>query len=125
MEVGAPSDWNDDFIVPYTVIKEENEYKMWYWAGRYGWPYEVSLAQIGLATSTDGIEWTKYDDPATVNAPYAHSDPVLPIGSALLNQWDAHRAIEPVVMKIDNEYIVFYSGLSWDNNPALSRGFAT
>ena len=125
MELGPASDWDDDLIVPYTVIKEENEYKMWYWAGRYGWPFAVSLGQTGLATSTDGIQWTKYDDPATVNAPYAHSDPVLPIGSALLNQWDAHRAIEPVVIKIDNEYIVFYAGANFDINSGVCRGFAT
>ena len=126
MEVGAPSEWNDDFIVPYTVIKEADEYKMWYWAGRYGFPFEESLPQTGLATSPDGIQWTKYDDPATVNAPYAHSDPVLPVGNTFLNHWDAHRAIEPVVMQIDNEYIMFYTGASFMvGSPGVCRGFAT
>jgi hypothetical protein len=37
--------------------------------------------KIGYATSTDGIMWTKYDNPATTNPPYAESDPVLVPGS--------------------------------------------
>ncbi|MCK4678758.1 MAG: hypothetical protein KAT48_11550, partial [Bacteroidales bacterium] len=125
MELGPVGDWDDDLIVPYTVIKEENEYKLWYWAGRYGFPgVEYSYPQGGLATSPDGIQWTKYDDPATVNAPYADSDPVLKVGPLFLNAWDSYRAIEPVVMKIDTEYLMFYTGLG-PSYAGTEIGFAT
>ncbi|MBA3872085.1 MAG: hypothetical protein H0X30_23310, partial [Anaerolineae bacterium] len=36
--------------------------------------------RIGMATSTDGITWTKYDDPATTDKLYAESDPILDTG---------------------------------------------
>ena len=37
----------------------------------------IGSGQIGMATSPDGITWTKYDDPATTDAAFAASDPVM------------------------------------------------
>lgn len=107
--LGPASDWDDNFIVPYTVIKEGNEYKMWYYAGRYGFPMEGAFPQIGLATSPDGIQWTKYDDPETPGAPYSNSDPVMVLGES--GHWDSERTFEPMVMKTDTGYFMFYTGL--------------
>lgn len=124
LELGPTSDWDDDFIVPYTVIKEENEYKMWYYAGRYGFPLEGAFPQIGLATSPNGIQWTKYNDPETVNAPYANSDPVLKLGEA--GEWDSERTFEPMVMKTDTGYFMFFTGLKAPINSSTLQqiGFA-
>ena len=36
----------------------------------------AGIRQVGMATSEDGITWTKYDDPATADAPFAESDPI-------------------------------------------------
>lgn len=122
--LGSASDWDDDFIVPYTVIKEGNEYKMWYYAGRYGFPLEGAYPQIGLATSPDGIQWTKYDNPETTDAPYANSDPVMKLGD--LGHWDSERTYEPMVMKTDSGYFMFYGGIKAPitNTQKLQIGFA-
>ena len=47
---------------------------MWYGAS------DGDNFRIGYATSSDGIAWTKYDDPSTTAPPYAESDPVLGLG---------------------------------------------
>lgn len=126
LEVGSDSAWDSDFIVPHTVIKEENGYKMWFWAGRPGFPIQLeSLPQTGMATSPDGIHWIKYDDPSTTEALYANSDPVLKVGSAL--NWDAHRAIDPIVLPTDTGYEMWYSGLLGPvtSNTLQKIGYAT
>jgi len=121
LQTGPESEWDDDLITPTTVIKEGAEYKMWYWAGRPGFPWEQSLPQVGLATSPDGIEWTKYDDPITTEAPYANSDPVLKVGLPL--QWDELRAINPMVLKKDTGYEMWYIGLA-NEGPGDQLGYA-
>lgn len=123
--LGPELDWDDNFIVPYTVIKEEFGYRMWYYAGRYGFPSEGAFPQIGLATSPNGIQWTKYNDPATVSAPYANSDPVMKLGFD--GEWDSERTYEPMVMKQDTGgYLMFYTGLKAPINSSTLQqiGFA-
>lgn len=123
LEHGSESAWDSDFIVPHTVIKEKNEFKMWYWAGKPGFPFEESLPQIGLATSSDGIHWAKYDDPLTTESLYAYSDPVLPVGSS--SAWDAHRVIDPIVLPTDSGYEMWYSGGNFDTDIPQEIGYAT
>jgi predicted GH43/DUF377 family glycosyl hydrolase len=107
------NEWDESIITPQTVIKEGDEYKMWYWAGMTGFPFEASMPQIGLATSPDGINWTKYDDPTTTESPYEFSDPVLKVGAD--GSWDEYRAISPMVLKKGSGYEMFYAGSSWNN----------
>jgi len=103
---GPVSEWDDGFIVPTTVIKNGDLFKLWYWAGRPGWPNKVSMPQTGLATSSDGINWTKYND-TTTGVPFLYSDPVLKHGSG---DWDEDRVIFPMVLKKESEYEVWYVG---------------
>jgi hypothetical protein len=68
--------------------------------------HEGSGSMCGLATSADGINWTKYDDPSTTEAPYAESDPVLqPIPSG----WGAEDVICSV-MKTNTGWEMLYKG---------------
>ncbi|HJU83599.1 MAG TPA: hypothetical protein VJ600_05270 [Holophagaceae bacterium] len=69
LPVGAPGTW-DSFEVRYPVVHYDGlTYRMWYWgknslngaAGQYA-------AEIGLATSTDGIHWTRQASPVFGNA---------------------------------------------------------
>lgn len=106
---GPQSEWDDGFLWISTIFKEDNEYKMWYSGGRPGFPGGNSYPQVGLATSPDGLNWTKYDDPTTQNAPYAYSDPVLKVGEE--NDWDYLRAYFPKVIKTDSGYTMFYTGI--------------
>ncbi len=71
---GSAGEWDDSGIVGPSVIFDGTTYKMWYGA------WNGTTFRIGYAYSTDGISWTKYDDPLTTNPPYAESDPVLNLG---------------------------------------------
>jgi predicted GH43/DUF377 family glycosyl hydrolase len=53
-----------------SVVEDGSGYRMYYGA------QNTDGYAIGLATSTDGIQWVKYNDPQTMDAPYAESDPV-------------------------------------------------
>ena len=81
--------WEVEDICPATVIKESGIYKMWY--------YAPSADGIGYATSTDGINWTKYA-----------SNPVLIRGS--LGNWDNELVSYPYVIKDNGIYKMWYTG---------------
>ncbi|MCC7208084.1 MAG: hypothetical protein IT323_12315 [Anaerolineae bacterium] len=94
LSAGGPGDWDEGFIMPHAVIHTETGYVMYYSGGA---EYLLPLPRlIGMATSPDGVTWTKVDDPATTEPPYAASDPILdvaPDGSqSLLSVWglDVH-----------------------------------
>ncbi|MFQ5768938.1 MAG: FlgD immunoglobulin-like domain containing protein [bacterium] len=109
LQVGPFFDWDYSIIGPHTVIKEDSVYNMWYWGATGGFPFESSIIQIGLATSTDGINWVKYDDPSTTETPFSSSDPVLKVGAP--GEWDANRAGSPMVLPTEAGYEMWYIGL--------------
>jgi len=107
LEKGSPGEWDSGFVGVASVLKTDNGYMMYY-SGGLTPPPGAARWEIGMATSTDGIHWSKYDDPATTNPPYAESDPVLqpgPIGS-----WDYLFTWLPSVLKSGNYYEMFYFG---------------
>jgi hypothetical protein len=83
---------------------------------------ERSGAMCGMATSADGINWIKYDDPSTTEAPYAESDPVMgPSPSG----WDSAE-VKCSVFKTDAGWEMLYKGLdSFSYNTVSEYGFAT
>ena len=109
LECGPEYDWDDALICPTAVSKEGEEYKMWYYGGHPGFPLESAMPQTGLATSPDGIEWTKYNDEATVDTPYVASDPVIKVGDE--GDWDSHRILGTMVLKTETGYQAWYQGL--------------
>ena len=103
METGPDGDWDSFYVRSPSVIYESGEYTMFFEGG------VRETAMIGMATSTDGINWTKYDDPATTEAPFANSDPVLKPGSSREgNVWDQRNVYQPRVVKAGNTYIMSY-----------------
>ena len=60
---------------------------------------------IGRATSPDGIHWTKYNDPATIDSAFAESDPIL---KASDNGWDSTRVVDPNVIKTSDGWQMIY-----------------
>ncbi len=64
---------------------------------------------IGLATSPDGVHWSKYNDPATTEALYAESEPVLKPGP---NGWDQKRVIDPNVLPTASGWQMIYLSTS-------------
>jgi hypothetical protein len=103
--VGGPSQWDADFIIPESVLATDEGYVMYYTGGG-AWPESTAL--IGRATSPDGITWTKYDDPATGDAPFAQSDPVLPVGPD--GSWDSTSVWGCAVLKTSSGWEMFYTG---------------
>lgn len=121
LQLGPPGDWDGSIVGPGTIIIENGIYKIWYWGGREIWP--LSVMQIGLATSADGIHWTKYDDAATRAAPHADSDPVLKIGNR--GEWDQHRVWSPAVLAAESGYEMWYAGRAGYTTPPQWVGYAT
>jgi len=67
LKPGEEGEWDAGRVGNVEVIQTDKGFTMYY-ATKLG---------IGMATSPDGIQWTKYDDPATSEAPFADSDPVV------------------------------------------------
>ena len=93
---GEDGEW-DELAVhdPYVVVGSDG-YRMYY-SGDAGDADARPDRRIGLATSVDGVNWEKYDDPAT-DGPYSQSDPILDL-----------RVFEPVVIPVDDGYVMFYA----------------
>jgi predicted GH43/DUF377 family glycosyl hydrolase len=73
---GHRSEWDGGYMIPSTILKKQDgTYMLWYTGGANFTDRPASY--IGLATSADGINWIKYNNPATTDHPFADSDPVL------------------------------------------------
>jgi len=102
MNPGDPGSWDSVWILGPTVIFDGTTYHMWY----MGW--DGNIPRFGYATSPDGINWTKYDDPTTVNPPFAESDPVMNPGDP--GSWDVAAVLSPSVIYDGTSYQMWYSG---------------
>ena len=85
------------------VIHDDQNYKMYYMAATGGSDYYP----IRLATSEDGINWTKYSD-----------TPVLNYNSA--NYWEAMRLLVSTVIYDGLSYTMYYDGKP--SNSSISGG---
>ncbi|MBM3235841.1 hypothetical protein FJZ31_06035 [Candidatus Poribacteria bacterium] len=104
---GPAGEWDSDLIAPSAVIKEGNTFKMWFDGSMGNFP-SPRTAMVGYATSTDGIHWTKYNDPATTAPPFQFSDPVLQTGAP--GAFDAPNIHTPSVLKTASGYEMWYTG---------------
>ena len=113
---GQPGTWDDYSVGVGAIIKENGIFKMYY----QGWHDVNGEWSVGLATSTDGIQWQKKDVP--VLTPSSNENQLGP--------WS--------IMKINNLYYLYYTnrdypyysinlaisqdGINWneyENNPIL------
>lgn len=104
---GPPGSWEDISADCFTIGFYENKYRMWY----VGTPRSLNC-QIGLATSPDGVNWTRHPD-----------NPVLRLGPA--GSWDSSILICQHILFDEPErlYKMWYVG----GNPQgeLGIGYAT
>jgi hypothetical protein len=100
---GGPGEWDAGIICANSVIPiDTGGFIMFYFAS-----VDVSgIWLMGMATSPDGISWTKYNDPLTTQAPYADSDPILPVGS--IGEFDEWGVAGAAVLKNDGYYGGYY-----------------
>jgi len=115
---GAPNDWDEKQVLAPHVIKADTGYVMYYsGAGKTG------RQQIGMATSSDGIQWTKYNDPSTTEAPYLESDPILQPGKS--GTWDMGWVHQPRVIETQDGWVMFFRGTKNINGSTMALGLAT
>jgi predicted GH43/DUF377 family glycosyl hydrolase len=100
--------WDSAFVVPSKVLFISGTYYLFYWGGTS--TGTQTTWKIGLATSTDGITWTK-----------SGNNPIL--SGAGSGDWDA-GVLDVDVVHIGNTFFMFYQGnVSSGNNSAI--GIAT
>ena len=97
---GSSGEWDDTQVMRVNVLPTDDGYIMYY-AG-----VNFAGSQIGMATSEDGIEWTKYDDPSTTEAPYSESDPIL----APFFDWEGSWLGRPEVVQTNDGFVMLYEG---------------
>ncbi len=87
---GEPGTWDDHWVVGYSVTTNKSLKEMWYFG------FNQIKFEIGLATSEDGVRWTKSPE-----------NPVLKAGKQ--GEWDAN-VFYPRVIKQDSVYRIWYGG---------------
>lgn len=118
LKADADGNWDEGAVNMPQVLHTENGYVM-YFAG-----YDESgnrSGQIGMATSEDGITWTKYNDPTTTDARFAESDPIL----SATEEWEGIFVNQPRVVSTPDGWAMFYRASG--ANPAIEMtiGLAT
>ena len=94
MDFGTGGEWDNANAGVEAVIYNGSIYEMWYQGGG-----GAQLTQIGYATSTDGLVWTK-----------SESNPVLPVGP--FGVWDWSFVVAPTVLYDGTSYHIWYVGLA-------------
>jgi predicted GH43/DUF377 family glycosyl hydrolase len=105
LDLGPVNKFDGGSVVSPSVIKDGDTYKMWY-AGMIS--YSNNLYQIGYATSTDGVTWTRENN----------GEPVLSFGKS--NTFDSDGLYGTAVIKDGETYRMWYLGI-----PGRSAGIAT
>jgi predicted GH43/DUF377 family glycosyl hydrolase len=120
----GPDSWDKLSAIAPTVVYNGSVYLMWY----RGYPYHGGPQAYGLATSPDGISWTKYS-----------KNPVL---SPSTSGWDSKQIGGATVLLDGSTYKMWYhatsdglgndigyatstDGISWEKyagNPVIRRG---
>jgi predicted GH43/DUF377 family glycosyl hydrolase len=101
---GAFRTWDDYWVFTPHVVFDGNNYLMWY-SG-----HDENTFRIGLATSSDGIAWTK-----------EAANPVLDLGSS--GTWESNSVAHPRVILNDTLFQMWYLGR--DAPGVLRIGYAT
>jgi predicted GH43/DUF377 family glycosyl hydrolase len=101
LRVGPSGSFDSRWIVNPNVIVVNNEYRMYYQG------YTGTISEIGLATSTDGIKWTKYS-----------GNPVMRVAPGT---WESSIVGTPKVYFDGSNYKMLYTGY----NGVYAIGLAT
>lgn len=106
LRLGEKGAWDESILICQSVLydKEEKLFKMWYVGGN-----PQGIQSVGLATSPDGIRWTKYA-----------GNPVLRV----TEPWEGRVLEAFTVLKMNGGYKIWFGGNNFDIDLA-SIGYAT
>ena len=113
--LGDKVDWDYFAAADCSVLKDGNTYKMWYTGSGQTATDSVIRVRIGCAYSSDGINWTKYE-----NNPVLEPTP---------GEWDS-EGIETVSVIIDEDaplskrYKMWYAGVGGTSGGLYKFGYA-
>jgi hypothetical protein len=115
---GRPGEWDGGYVFPSAVFKtEDGSFWLYYSGGAAFW--EKPDCHIGLATSSDGIHWIKYNDPETNDHPCMDSDPVCTMNESENRikdyEWSA------CILKTPEGYEMYYAFKTADQINDLSQ----
>ncbi|MBL8133095.1 MAG: hypothetical protein JNL42_14635 [Anaerolineae bacterium] len=116
LSFGSAGAWDSYGVTVPTVVKSDDGYIMLY-SGIFSRP---PGSRIGLATSADGITWTKYDDPTTTDPEFAESDPVFVPEDV---PWAADAAHQPRARLTPDGLVLLYRTFT-RNQQDISFGIA-
>ena len=112
MARGLTGEWDSNSIDEAWVLREGNQYKMWYSGQLWNPDGSIKNYLIGYATSSDGISWSKYP-----------GNPVLTVGAP--GSWDDKWAWRPIVIRQGSSYVMYYRGVSTQPETQAKAGLAT
>jgi predicted GH43/DUF377 family glycosyl hydrolase/DNA-binding MarR family transcriptional regulator len=104
MDLGSDGSWDAGGVYPGTVLKEGDQYKMWYTG------YDFYNLRVGLALSDDGVNWTRHI-----------SNPILTLGAA--SDWDGLHVCHFSVVNVSGVYRGWFGGndgFNWNIGAAYS-----
>lgn len=102
--VPGPTAWDSWEVLIPRIYYDGSTYQMWY----SGWS-QSSNSQIGYATSSDGISWTK-----------STSNPVLSPGPS--GAWDSRSVSSATVVNTGSAHMMWYQGTQRFSNGTTTRG---
>lgn len=103
---GSYNSWDDYSVAIGAVMYENNQYKLYYSGVSHN-----QNSGVGLAFSSDGINWTK--DPQN---PFFRKDQTA-------NGWGNSNIAYPNVVRVNNDFRIYYSGAANSYNPYYKIGF--
>jgi hypothetical protein len=111
LEPGTATSWDGLLVAGGGVFEVDQGYIMFYFGAN-----RQRTDAAGVATSADGITWTKVDDPATTESRYAESDPVLEADA----EWEIRSLGGLDVVRTDAGFVMVYA-----NKTGTRAGIAT
>ncbi len=104
---GAAGTFDVNYAFLPCILYQDNTYHMWYTGRNAGGTW-----QTGYATSTDGVNWSKFG-----------GNPVLSAGPS--GAWDSRAAAAGTVIYENGEYHMWYHGTNRNDNTETKIGYAT
>ncbi len=105
-DVGESGQWDDEWLDTPGILWDGNEFKLYYYADSEYFAGNLDNTAIGLATSPDGINWTRQGKVLDMGGP---------------DEWDGHH-IELPALYYDSEiglYAMLYTGADRSNYPLV------